>query len=144
MNRLSENRHNSLKNLVFYRQDYMDEFEAIWESQARFHPQLTPELKIEIRDVVIFFQRRLKSQKSLISICEFERKDQEVVLRDGKKKTIVVGSRVIPRSSPLFQDFKIWQSLNNLEVIVVDDSGKKKRAKKNVASPTNAPKQVKH
>lgn len=137
-NRLSENRHNSLKNLVFYRQDYMDEFEAIWESQARFHPQLTPALKAEIRDVVIFFQRRLKSQKSLISICEFERKDQEVVLRDGKKKTIVVGSRVIPRSSPLFQDFKIWQSLNNLEVIVVDDSGKKKRAKKNVASPTNA------
>lgn len=138
MNHLSENRHNSLKNLVFYRQDYMDEFEAIWESQARFHPQLTPELKTEIRDVVIFFQRRLKSQKSLISICEFERKDQEVVLRDGKKKTIVVGSRVIPRSSPLFQDFKIWQSLNNLEVIVVDDSGKKKRAKKNVALPTNA------
>ena len=138
MNRLSENRHNSLKNLVFYRQDYMDEFEAIWESQARFHPQLTPELKTEIRDVVIFFQRRLKSQKSLISICEFERKDQEVVLRDGKKKTIVVGSRVIPRSSPLFQDFKVWQSLNNLEVIVVEDSGKKKRAKKNVASPTNA------
>ena len=134
MNRLNENRHNSLKNLVFYRQDYMDEFEAIWESQARFHPQLTPELKAEIRDVVIFFQRRLKSQKSLISICEFERKDQEVVLHDGKKKTIVVGSRVIPRSSPLFQDFKIWQSLNNLEVIVVDDSGKKKRAKKNVAS----------
>ncbi|MBO5699021.1 MAG: type II CRISPR RNA-guided endonuclease Cas9 [Bacteroidaceae bacterium] len=137
MNRLNENRHNSLKNLVFYRQDYMDEFEVIWESQARFYPQLTSELKAEIRDVVIFFQRRLKSQKSLISICEFERKDQEVVC-NGKTKTIVVGSRVIPRSSPLFQEFKIWQTLNNLEVIVVDDSGKKKRAKKNVASPTNA------
>ena len=136
MNLLNQNRHNSLKNLVFYRQDYMDEFETIWESQARFHSQLTPELKAEIRDVVIFFQRRLKSQKSLISICEFERQDKEIV-DNGKTKTIVVGSRVIPKSSPLFQEFKIWQTLNNLEVIVVDDFGKKKRAKKNVAFPTN-------
>lgn len=136
VNLLNENRHNSLKNLVFYRQDYMDEFETLWESQARFHPQLTPELKAEIRDVVIFFQRRLKSQKSLISICEFERQDKEVV-HNGKTKNIVVGSRVIPRSSPLFQEFKIWQTLNNIEVMVVDDFGKKKRAKKNVASPTN-------
>ena len=139
MNLLNQNRHNSLKNLVFYRQDYMDEFETIWESQARFHSQLTPELKAEIRDVVIFFQRRLKSQKSLISICEFERQDKEIV-NNGKTKTIVVGSRVIPKSSPLFQEFKIWQTLNNLEVIVVDDFGKKKRAKKNVAFPTNADK----
>lgn len=137
MNRLNENRHNSLKNLVFYRQDYMDEFERIWESQARFYPQLTSELKAEIRDVVIFYQRRLKSQKSLISMCEFERKEKEVVC-NGKTKTIVVGSRVVPRSSLLFQDFKIWQTLNNVEVIVVDDFGKKRRTKKNIISPSNA------
>lgn len=126
MQSLDANPNASLKNTVYYRQDYLDEFETLWESQARFHPELTPELKNEIRDVVIFYQRRLKSQKSLIGICEFERKDQEVEV-DGKKKTILVGSRVIPRTSPLFQEFKIWQTLNNLEVRLSETKGKKKK-----------------
>ena len=125
MQSLDTNPNASLKNTVYYRQDYLDEFETLWESQARFHSELTPELKNEIRDVVIFYQRRLKSQKSLIGICEFERKDQEVEI-DGKKKTILVGSRVIPRTSPLFQEFKIWQTLNNLEVRLSETKGKKK------------------
>ena len=126
MQTLQENPNASLKNKVYYRQDYLDEFEILWENQAKYHPELTPELKQEIRDVVIFYQRRLKSQKSLISICEFERKEQ-VVEVDGKKKTILTGSRVIPRTSPLFQEFKIWQTLNNLEIRLSDTKGKKKK-----------------
>lgn len=35
---------------------------------------------------------------------------------DGKKKTITIGLRVCPKSSPLFQCFKIWQSINNLQI----------------------------
>src|SRR5690554_4881322 len=108
---LQENPHTRLKNQVFYRQDYLDEFEMIWETQAKFHSELTNELKEEIRDIIIFYQRKLKSQKGLISFCELESK--EVVI-DGTKKTI--GSRVAPKSSPLFQEFKIWQNLNNVEV----------------------------
>lgn len=126
MQTLQENPNASLKNKVYYRQYYLDEFEILWENQAKYHPELTPELKQEIRDVVIFYQRRLKSQKSLISICEFERKEQ-VVEVDGKKKTILTGSRVIPRTSPLFQEFKIWQTLNNLEIRLSDTKGKKKK-----------------
>ena len=125
MQTLQENPNASLKNKVYYRQDYLDEFEILWENQAKYHPELTPELKQEIRDIVIFYQRRLKSQKSLISICEFERKEQVVEI-DGKKKTILTGSRVIPRTSPLFQEFKIWQNLNNLEIRLSDTKGKKK------------------
>lgn len=124
MQTLESNPHTSLKNIVYYRQDYLDEFETIWEKQAEYHPELTKELKHEIRDTIIFYQRRLKSQKSLISICEFEREDRETSV-NGKTKTIVTGCRVIPRSSLLFQEFKIWQSLNNIEVFVTD--GKKKR-----------------
>ncbi len=120
MTLLDNDPHVSLKNMVFYRQDYLDEFERIWETQAQFHPKLTLELKREIRDTVIFYQRRLKSQKSLISFCEFESTKRDVVM-DGKTKTITIGSRVIPRSSPLFQEFKVWQTLNNLEVIVKED-----------------------
>ena len=133
MQTLDENPNASLKNKVYYRQDYLDEFEILWESQTKYHPELTSELKQEIRDVVIFYQRRLKSQKSLISICEFERKEQVVEI-DGKKKTILTGSRVIPRTSPLFQEFKIWQTLNNLEVRLSDVKSKKK--KKGQSEPT--------
>jgi len=122
---LNENRNASLRNMVFYRQDYLDEFNTIWEKQAEFHKELTEDLKHEIRDIVIFYQRRLKSQKGLISFCEFENRKEEVEF-EGKKMTKTVGSRVIPRSSPLFQEFKIWQVLNNVEVF-----GKGKKNKKN-------------
>jgi len=112
---LQANPHTRLKNQVFYRQDYMDEFEVIWETQAKFHKELTPALKDEIRDIVIFYQRKLKSQKDLVSFCEFESKKIEVVT-DGKANTKTIGYKVAPKSSPLFQEFKIWQNLNSLLV----------------------------
>lgn len=115
MAQLDKNPNYSLKNQVFYRQDYLNEFETIWETQAKFHKELTPELKKEIRDVVIFYQRPLKSQKGLISFCEFESRQIEVEV-DGKKKLKTIGCRVCPKSSPLFQEFKIWQRLNDVEV----------------------------
>ena len=112
--KLKANPHYRLKNQVFYRQDYMDEFEAIWETQSKYHSELTLELKEEIRDIIIFFQRRLKSQKGLISFCEFESREIEMN-KDGKGIKKMVGLRVAPKSSMLFQEFKTWQVLNNLE-----------------------------
>jgi CRISPR-associated endonuclease Csn1 len=106
--------HTRLKGQVFYRQDYLDEFETIWQTQAIYYPQLTNELKAEMRDVVIFYQRKLKSQKGLISFCEFESQEKEMV-QNGKTIRKKIGLRVAPRSSPLFQEFKIWQQLNHLE-----------------------------
>ena len=120
MSKLENDPNYSLKNKVFYRQDYLNEFEAIWETQARFHKELTPELKREIRDIVIFYQRPLKSQKGLISFCEFESRQIELEV-DGKKKKKTIGYRVCPKSSPLFQEFKIWQRLNDLEIIDAKD-----------------------
>lgn len=115
MAELDKDPHYSLKNQVFYRQDYLNEFETIWETQAKFHKEFTPELKKEIRDIVIFYQRPLKSCKGLISFCEFESRQVEVEV-EGKKKMKTIGSRVCPKSSPLFQEFKIWQRLNDLQV----------------------------
>ncbi|MBL0323589.1 MAG: hypothetical protein IPP61_00145 [Cytophagaceae bacterium] len=113
---LKKSPHARLKNQVFYRQDYLDEFEKIWNVQAQFHKGLTDSLKVEIRDIVIFYQRKLKSQKHLISVCEFEKHH-----------------KVIPKSSPLFQEFKIWQNLNNIEITnlktkeisILDDEARK-------------------
>lgn len=116
MNQLAKNPHYSFHNKVFYRQDYIDEFERIWETQAKYHNVLTPELKSDIRDVVIFYQRRLKSQKGLISFCEFESREIEFVV-NGKTIRKTTGLRVSPKSSPIFQEFKIWQNLNNTKVI---------------------------
>lgn len=99
MQSLRENPNVSLKNKPFYRQDYLDEFEKLWETQKQYHPEaLTDDLKREIRDVVIFYQRRLKSQKGLVSNCELENR------------------KVCPKSSPLFQEFRIWQTLNNVKL----------------------------
>lgn len=126
MSILEKNPNACLRNMVFYRQDYMDEFDTIWECQAKYHPELTPELKHELRDIIIFYQRRLKSQKGKISLCEFEKKIIEYTV-DGVKKKRTVGCRVAPRSSPLFQEFKIWQTINNIEVTI---SGKKNRDEK--------------
>ncbi len=88
-----------LKGQVFYRSDYMDEFDKIWSTQSKYHPELTEGLKHEIRDVIIFYQRPLRSQKGLVSNCEFE------PLR-----------KVAPKSSPLYQEFRMWQEINNLTV----------------------------
>jgi CRISPR-associated endonuclease Csn1 len=96
---LQKNSHTKLKNQVFYRQDYLDEFEKIWETQAQFHSELNDKIKSDVRDITIFYQRKLKSQKHLVSFCEFEK-----------------GHKAIPKSSPLFQEFRIWQNLNNVGV----------------------------
>ena len=65
--------------------------------RKNFHPSLTDILKQKVRDIVIFYQRKLKSQKHLISDCQFEKHH-----------------KAVPKSSPLFQEFKIWQVINNL------------------------------
>ncbi len=113
---LQENSHTKLKNQVFYRQDYLDEFEKIWKTQSKFHSELNEKLKIEVKEITIFYQRKLKSQKHLVSFCEFEK-----------------GHKAIPKSSPLFQDFRIWQNINNIvvknentkEIFLLDEDLKK-------------------
>ncbi len=104
---IEKDKHTSLKNQVFYRQDYLDEFEKIWETQSKHHNCLTLDLKEEIRDIVIFYQRKLKSQKHLISECRFEK-----------------NHKCIPKSSPLFQEYTIWQNLNNFELTDLESKEK--------------------
>ncbi len=127
--KLKTNPHTRLKNQVFYRQDYLDEFETIWKEQSKHHPELTDELKTEIRDIVIFYQRKLKSQKGLVSFCEFESKEIDSE-KNGRKTNKIIGLKVAPKSSPLFQEFKIWQVLNNVLI-------RKKGSKKSTAKSTD-------
>ncbi len=107
--------HFSTRNLVFYRNDYIDEFNKLWDTQSKYHPELNADLKDKIRDEIIFYQRRLKSQKGLVSVCELEGKKIKVSI-DGKDKELLVGPKVAPKSSLVFQEFKVWQILNNVKV----------------------------
>jgi CRISPR-associated endonuclease Csn1 len=89
-----------IKQQIFTRQSYMAEFDLIWEKQKAFYPNiLTEKNRILLRDEIIYFQRRLKSQKHLVSDCRFEK-----------------GHKAIPRSAPLYQTFNIWQIVNNVRI----------------------------
>jgi CRISPR-associated endonuclease Csn1 len=81
---------------VFPRECYIAEFDRIWRTQQSFYPEvLTHELGNSLKQEIIYFQRRLKSQKHLVSECRFEKHH-----------------KVAPKSSPLFQLDKIWESVN--------------------------------
>ena len=100
-----------IKEKVYPRAAYLEEFDTIWEQQKQYYPIiLTNEFYQQIRNEIIYYQRRLKSQKGLVSICEFEGK----TLLNKEDKEIFVGPKVAPKSSPLFQVCKIWESINNI------------------------------
>lgn len=97
--KLLNNPHESQRNMVFMRADYINEFDRIWDKQSQYHAVLSDKLKNEIRDITIFYQRKLKSQKHLINFCELE-----------------PTHRVAPKSSPIFQQFRMLQNINNINL----------------------------
>nr|WP_311447589.1 type II CRISPR RNA-guided endonuclease Cas9 [uncultured Porphyromonas sp.] len=115
------------KDQVFPREAYAEEFDRIMAVQRSFHPSLTDRLIAKLRDC-IFYQRPLKSCKHLVSYCEFERRQVELpvkqVERDGsityKKLLVDVGPKVAPKSSPLAEVCRIWETLNNLRLYFPD------------------------
>lgn len=107
---LLSNEHFKLKGLIFPREVYIEEFETIWNCQSKFYPQLTQDIYNKIKLGIIFHQRPLKSQKSLVSRCEFATRFKMV---NGKKMNI--SPRVSPRSAPIAQMVKVFESVNNLK-----------------------------
>jgi CRISPR-associated endonuclease Csn1 len=99
------------KEQVFPRKAYEAEFDQIMACQKVFYPDILTEKEInKLRNEIIFYQRRLKSCKHLVSICDFEK--QEYKNKEGK--IVFGGPKVAPKSSPLFQICKIWEEVNNL------------------------------
>jgi CRISPR-associated endonuclease Csn1 len=100
-----------IKENVFPREAYIEEFDRICSAQMKYHPELTPDLIGKIRNEIIYYQRPLKSQKGLVSFCEFE---SIRIKKDGKE--IITGPKVAHKSSPLYQVEKIWESINNIRL----------------------------
>jgi CRISPR-associated endonuclease Csn1 len=108
---LQKNQYYRIKQQVFPREAYIEEFEAICKQQQKYYPNvLTDDFIAHLRDDIIYYQRKLKSQKDLVSVCEFE----GFWTTTSAGKEIFVGPRVAPRSSPLFQVCKIWETINNI------------------------------
>ena len=102
------------KERTYPRIAYIEEYDAIMACQREFHPEiLTTECIAYIRDYIIFHQRPLKSCKHLVGRCELERCD---VIDQSSGRVRNQGPKVAPRSSPLFQACKIWESINNLNI----------------------------
>jgi CRISPR-associated endonuclease Csn1 len=119
------------------RKFYKDELKRILEKQQEFHPELqnrqlytacihelykrneSHRNSLQGKDFVhlfmndiIFFQRPLKSKKSLISNCRYETRIYKS--KDGNIVSEPV--KCIAKSHPLFQEFRLWQFLQNLKI----------------------------
>lgn len=96
-----------VRNRYTTRQMYIDEFELIWDKQAKYYTELTEELKTLLGgrksdgykiDGILFHQRPLRSQKHLVGNCSFE---------PSKTKC--------PLSAIPFELFRINQWVNTVE-----------------------------
>lgn len=119
------------------RRFYKEELRLILEKQKSFHTELNDyellakcakklysnndshRFSLERKDFthlimndIIFYQRPLKSKISLISDCRYESRAYK--FKDGTVKFQPV--KCIPKSHPLFQEFRLWQFLQNLRI----------------------------
>ena len=121
------------------RKFYKSELIAILNKQKEFHPELKDKTLYNkcveelyrsnesrrlslsnydftrfITEDVIFYQRPLKSKKSLIENCSFERR---YFLDPITKELAYAPIKCIAKSHPLFQEFRLWQFIKNLRII---------------------------
>jgi CRISPR-associated endonuclease Csn1 len=124
------------------RKFYKAELKSILEKQKEFHSELQDETlyrecleelyqyneahksNIEKYDFtylfindILFYQRPLKSKKSLISNCRFESRSYKN--EDGTLVTLPI--KCIAKSHPLFQEFRLWQWMMNLKIYLKDN-----------------------
>ena len=122
---------------VVDRKYYMDELLRILETQKQFIPELkNKELYTECikalypqndayrnsianKDItylllkdIIFYQRPLKSKKSLISECPYEYHTYKNKEGEWKRQYL----KCISKSHPLYEEFRLWQFVENLHI----------------------------
>ena len=119
------------------RRFYKEELRLILEKQKEFIPELTNtnlyetcihelyhQNKAHVESLmggdftdlfindIIFYQRPLKSKKSLISDCPLE----SYHYRDKERNIQTHAIKCIPKSHPLYEEFRLWQFLSNLRI----------------------------
>jgi CRISPR-associated endonuclease Csn1 len=124
------------------RKFYKQELEQILKKQKEFHPALQNQalLKDCVRELyrnneqhqqfleakdfvhlflndIIFYQRPLRSQKSSLSNCTLEFRKS----RNEKGESIIQPIKVIAKSNPYYQEFRLLQWLQNLVIYTKDE-----------------------
>lgn len=122
----AKNSYFRIKEEVYPREAYIEEFDTIINAQKDKHDFLTDEVIHQLRNEIIYFQRKLKSQKGLVSICEFEGFEKTVFDKEkSKHKVVFVGPKVAPKTSPLFQLCRIWEVVNTITLKIKNPEGSK-------------------
>ena len=147
---LEKNKWTKIRNRVILRQQYMNEFDAVWEEQAKHYSFLnncTKENLVEILNYI--FPGQSESQKKLRE--EGLEKGLKHIIKEQiiyyqrplKPQTELISKcqfereeRVIPISHPLFQEFRCWDQINRL-YITSKQEFKDEKKKKNVIHYTN-------
>lgn len=141
--KLVEDKNYKIRQFAVKREKYQKELERIWQKQCELNPDLEkintnqeilkkiveafyptqskmtpPGPKVKeflsndilhiISKDIIYYQRELKSQKHLISECRYE-KHRGI---DGE----FYGVKCAPKTSPEFQEFRIWQDIHNIRI----------------------------
>ncbi len=139
--KLVENKNYKIRQITVRREKYKKELETIWKKQLELNEGLrrlntdknliqkisetlyptqtkaglskskeiiANDLLHVISDDIIYYQRELKSQKNSIGECQYE-KHKGI---DGE----YYGVKCAPKSSPEFQEFRIWQDIHNIRV----------------------------
>jgi CRISPR-associated endonuclease Csn1 len=70
---------------------------------------------------IIFYQRPLRSQKSSISNCSLEFRKYKDKDKDKGGNEIKEYLKGMPKSHPLYQEFRLWQWMYNLKIYRKDD-----------------------
>lgn len=94
------------------RQHYLDEFDTIWNAQARYHPMLLTEDARESIYRIMFYQRALKEQ--IVGKCSFA--GWNGVPEDETR---------LPKAHPLFQQRRLYEEVNQLEVVMAGATSRK-------------------
>jgi len=86
-------------------------FPGTKETQEKYRQEgIEKGLSHIIRNQIIYYQRELKDQSSLISDCRFEK-----------------GEKAVAKSHPVFQEFKIWEQINKLTINTKAEDGKNRK-----------------
>jgi len=97
------------RNHYTFRAMYEKEFDLLWQSQKKFHPDiLTDDLHEKIRNGIMFFQRPLKPSDELIGDCSLEENEKRC-----------------PKGHFHARRYTMLQDINNLEIISRDGSSRK-------------------
>ena len=86
------------------RRHYEHEFDAIWNAQAPHHPDVLTDAARDAIHRIIFFQRPLKAQ--VVGKCSFA---GWYGIPDDEKR--------LPKAHPLFQQRRLYEEVNQLEVV---------------------------